>query len=132
MYAEEKPAEVARVLNTAISLTNNDSVTEMIRLATINSFGEGQWPAMITLMNKESRFDPYIVNQKSLACGLFQSLPCSKVGGTIYWDITLGKYRLDPNSFHIEDHINWGMNYIKSRYGTPQGALNFHYINNWY
>lgn len=105
---------------------------EQLRLATVNNFGEHEWTALQTLLGKESGFDPYVVNQSSHACGLFQSLPCSKAGGTVYWDSGLNKYRLDPSSFTVESHIQWGMNYIKNRYGSPSQALSFHKRNNWY
>lgn len=77
---------------------------------------------MESLIKGESGFDPYIVNQHSLACGLFQALPCSKAGGKIYWDTGLNKYRLDPKSFDIKQHIQFGINYIKERYKTPVNA----------
>lgn len=125
-------SDVAQVVSTAVALVKDDSVREKLRLATVNSFGEEEWPAMERLLGKESGLDPYVVNQSSHACGLFQSLPCSKVGGTVYFDTGLNKYRLDPNSFTVESHIQWGINYIKNRYGSPSNALNFHHHNNWY
>ena len=28
--------------------------------------------------------------------------------------------------------INWGLDYIKERYDSPCGALNWHLAHNWY
>ena len=33
---------------------------------------------------------------------------------------------------NFRTQINWGLNYVKERYGSPCGALNFHLANNWY
>jgi len=50
-----------------------------------------------------------------------QSLPAEKMAsaGADY----LTNYRTQ---------INWGLQYVQERYGSPCGALNFHYANNWY
>lgn len=120
MYAEEthtQPVTVARVLGTAVSLVKDDSVKEQLRLATVNSFGEQEWPAMETLLGKESGLNPYAVNKTSGACGIFQALPCSK---------------LPCELSDVACQANWGMNYIKNRYGSPSNALDFHHRNNWY
>ena len=78
-------------------------------------FGESEWAAMNALIIKESGYNPNAVNSRSGACGLPQALPCSKLG-----DKT------------VEGQINWMINYIKNRYGTPSNALSFHNSHNWY
>lgn len=70
---------------------------------------------MQNLLMKESGFNPQAVNPTSGACGLFQALPCSKMGG-----------------MGIDNQIAWGIGYIRNRYGTPSGAWNFWLANNWY
>ena len=72
---------------------------------------------MEILINKESGFNPYSMNPSSGACGLFQALPCAKLG----CDLS-----------NILCQANWGIGYIAARYGTPTAALNFHYLHNWY
>jgi hypothetical protein len=33
---------------------------------------------------------------------------------------------------NFRTQIDWGLKYIKERYGSPANALGFHYANNWY
>lgn len=121
MYADE-PTSVARVISSTISLMADDSLRNRIKVAFTNAFGEEEWPTAALLINGESGFDPYVVNQSSFACGLFQALPCSKVGGQIYFDETLKRYRLDPKTVDLDKHIEFGVNYIKNSYINPSNA----------
>ena len=92
--------------------------TDIIGLAyqkVVETWGSGEWQAFEILIYKESGWNPQAINRSSGACGLFQALPCSKMGG-----------------MEINNQINWGVNYIKNRYGTPKLALNWHYQHNWY
>ncbi|WP_461170513.1 aggregation-promoting factor C-terminal-like domain-containing protein [Arthrobacter sp. Z1-15] len=74
-----------------------------------------------TLWEKESNWMTSATNVSSGAYGIVQSLPAEKMAssGPDY----LTSYKTQ---------INWGLGYIESRYGSPCGALNFHYANNWY
>ena len=74
-----------------------------------------------TLWEKESNWMTSATNASSGAYGIVQSLPAEKMAssGPDY----LTSYKTQ---------INWGLGYIESRYGSPCGALNFHYANNWY
>ena len=40
---------------------------------------ENDYYAIVQIVNRESNFNPYAVNKKSKACGLFQAYPCSKM-----------------------------------------------------
>ena len=91
------------------------AVQNMVREVTVANFGENEVQAMFNLINRESGFNPNALNNTSGACGLFQALPCSKLGG------------LEVNS-----QVNWGIGYIKQRYGTPTQAWNFWLTHNWY
>jgi hypothetical protein len=73
------------------------------------------------LWTKESDWKTTATNASSGAYGVVQSLPATKMAsaGADY----MTNYRTQ---------INWGLNYVKSRYGSPCGALNFHYAHNWY
>lgn len=111
-----------------------DAVVTQLKNKVTEMWGEKHWIAFVNLMSGESGFDPWVVNQKSFACGLFQSLPCSKIGGKVYWNQELNKWRLDPESAPVEKQIEWGMNYIKQRYSNPIQALSF-WLNqspHWY
>lgn len=76
---------------------------------------------LVKLWTKESDWKTTATNASSGAYGVVQSLPAEKMAsaGADY----LTNYRTQ---------INWGLNYVKQRYGSPCGALNFHYANNWY
>lgn len=100
----------------------DDSLRNRIKVAFVTAFGEDEWQYAELIINGESGFDPYVVNQSSHACGLFQSLPCEKAGGQIYWDTQLNRYRLDPKSVDIDKHIQFGIDHIKNSYGTPANA----------
>ena len=56
-----------------------------------------------------------------IAYGVVQSLPAEKMASAG------ADYRTNYRT-----QINWGLQYIQDRYGSPCGALNFHYANNWY
>lgn len=86
-------------------------------------WGEEQWPHFVGLIGGESNFNPWAVNQKSHACGMFQAYPCEKTGARVFFNEASGKWELDKASFPIEKQIAWGLNYIKNRYNTPAQAL---------
>ncbi|UWX98147.1 hypothetical protein N2K95_05665 [Arthrobacter zhaoxinii] len=73
------------------------------------------------LWTKESEWLTSAVNPDSGAYGIAQSLPAEKMA-------VAG----DDWKVSYSTQINWGLDYIASRYGSPCTALNFHYANNWY
>jgi hypothetical protein len=95
-------------------------VEEELRVATINRFGASQWPAMRAIAVKESGLNPYAINRSSGACGIAQSLPCSKMLSQIG--------SLD----NVQGQINWMVQYVAQRYGSPANAWNWHLEHNWY
>ena len=84
-------------------------------------WGADQMQCLQTLWTKESDWETTATNASSGAYGIVQSLPAEKMAsaGADY----LTNYRTQ---------INWGLNYVKERYGSPCGALNFHLAHNWY
>lgn len=82
---------------------------------------EADYQALVLLVNRESSWNPYAVNKKSGACGLFQAYPCSK----------MAKYGKDYRT-NYKVQVAWGMDYIKNRYGTPQKAWSFWQSHHWY
>ena len=82
---------------------------------------EADYQALVLLVNRESSWNPYSVNKKSKACGLFQAYPCSK----------MAKYGKDYRT-NYKVQVAWGMDYIKNRYGTPQQAWNFWQSHHWF
>lgn len=76
-------------------------------------FGQDQWGCLDKLVLGESTWNYRAKNPTSGAYGLFQSLPASKMNsvGTDWADNPVTQ-------------IRWGLQYIKSVYGTPCGAWN--------
>jgi hypothetical protein len=83
-------------------------------------WSESEWPAFHYILDHESGSNPYAVNKTSGACGIPQALPCSKLLNVIG--------SLD----NISGQLDWMINYIASRYGTPTKAMQFHQTHNWY
>ncbi|SFT75891.1 hypothetical protein [Arthrobacter sp. ov118] len=102
---------------------NDPDGAQAYAAAKLGSFGwgPGQMPCLQKLWTKESDWKTTATNASSGAYGVVQSLPASKMAsaGADY----MTNYRTQ---------INWGLDYIKSRYGSPCGALDFHLANNWY
>ncbi len=84
-------------------------------------FGCDNWSAFDFIITRESGWNPRAVNASSGACGLGQSLPCSKMAGYGADYATNGTVQ-----------VNWTIDYIKNRYGNPNGARVFWNSHNWY
>jgi len=91
--------------------------------AQLGSYGwaADQMQCLAKLWTKESDWKTTATNASSGAYGVVQALPAEKMASAG------ADYRTNYRT-----QINWGLNYVKQRYGSPCGALNFHYANNWY
>lgn len=78
---------------------------------------ESEWWAVDYIVSRESSWRPDAVNASSGACGLVQSLPCSKLG---------------PNWSDPVVALKWQYNYVNARYGGYAQAVAFWKINHWY
>lgn len=107
------PTIVAEVAKNEVLQGPQQTPKDAVRQLTIARWGSSEWPAMEDLVQKESGWNMYIYNRLSGACGLFQSLPCSKV---LSQAGRLGNF---------VGQAQWGVNYIAGRYGTPAKALYF-------
>lgn len=96
----------------------NAAVAQAYALSQLGSFGWGsdQMPPLIKLWNQESGWNANAVNPSSGAYGIPQSL-----GHGHPYD--LGDYA---------NQIQWGLNYIRGRYGSPGAAWAHEMSNNWY
>lgn len=103
VYANESPDEA--------------TVRERVLLAGMRVFGTRHVESLEKLVFKESTFNQYAINPSSGACGLFQAWPCKKLG-----------CKLDD----VDCQIDWGLHYLKNRYGDPSRAWAFHQRNGWY
>ncbi|MEA5456369.1 hypothetical protein SPF06_16670 [Sinomonas sp. JGH33] len=84
-------------------------------------WGQDQMQALITLWNRESNWTTTATNSSSGAYGIAQALPGGKMSSAG-----------DDWQTNYRTQIDWGLGYIKSRYGSPANALAFHYTHNWY
>jgi len=84
-------------------------------------WGASQMPCLEKLWNRESNWTTTATNSSSGAYGIVQSLPGEKMASAgADWKT------------NYETQIDWGLDYVKDRYGSPCDALQFHYANNWY
>ena len=84
-------------------------------------WGTRQRAALRNLWNHESGWNHRAHNGSSGAHGIPQALPGSKMAASG------PNWRSNP-----ETQIKWGLSYIKSRYGTPNGAWRAFQSKGWY
>ncbi|MBP3222411.1 MAG: G5 domain-containing protein [Actinomycetaceae bacterium] len=84
-------------------------------------WGEDQFTCLVTLWNKESRWNYKAQNKSSGAYGIPQALPGSKMASAG------ADWRTNPAT-----QIKWGLGYISGRYGTPCNALAHSKKTGWY
>ena len=84
-------------------------------------WSDADFNALVNLWNRESGWNIYSRNRSSGAYGIPQALPASKMAsaGSDY----LTNYKTQ---------INWGLSYIKSRYGSPSNAWSSFRSKGWY
>jgi len=120
VYVVKKVEASAKIAEFPKLLTEQGVSTRKRVLAMLSKHYNGnQLIAFDNLIKKESAYRYDAVNASSGACGIPQSLPCSKMGCT-----------LDEAGEVCQ--IEWMINYIENRYGSPMEAYNFHLENNWY
>ncbi|MET1156475.1 hypothetical protein [Arthrobacter sp.] len=84
-------------------------------------WGAGELGCLETLWHKESEWSLGATNPSSGAYGIPQALPGEKMAAAgADWQT------------NFQTQVDWGLDYIESRYGTPCAALDFHLANNWY
>ncbi len=87
----------------------------------VHGWAPSEMQCLQKLWTRESDWKTTATNPSSGAYGVVQALPAEKMA-------TAGAdYRTNYRT-----QINWGLKYVQDRYGSPCGALNFHYANNWY
>ena len=86
-----------------------------------HGWAPSEMQCLMKLWTRESDWKTTATNASSGAYGVVQSLPAEKMASAG------ADYRTNYRT-----QINWGLKYVQDRYGSPCGALNFHYANNWY
>ncbi|MBR3249863.1 MAG: G5 domain-containing protein [Clostridia bacterium] len=101
------------------------SVSEYVEYAQAKCYSYG-WTendvdCLVSLWNRESGWNPNSYNASSGAYGIPQALPASKMAsaGSDYMT-------------NYKTQINWGIGYIKSRYGSPSAAWAHSQRTGWY
>jgi hypothetical protein len=80
----------------------------------------GDWEALLELWERESNWRADAANPRSSAFGIPQGL--TRTHGLEGTD-----YMVDPRA-----QIEWGLEYISGRYGSPSAALEHHDSKGWY
>ena len=80
-----------------------------------------QWADLVSLWNQESGWNNTAQNPSSGAYGIPQALPASKMGAAA-----------NPPQSSASAQISWGLSYIKSTYGSPEGAWAHEESDGWY
>ena len=80
-----------------------------------------QYSCLVKLWERESNWRTTALNSSSGAYGIPQSLPAEKMASAG------SDWRTNPQT-----QIDWGINYIDRRYGSPCAALAHSDIHNWY
>ncbi|RSS81174.1 transglycosylase SLT domain-containing protein [Streptomyces sp. WAC06614] len=80
----------------------------------------GQYAAFSDIISHESNWNPTAENPSG-AYGLGQALPATKMAAFG------ADYRTDPTT-----QIKWALNYMDSRYGSPEAAWVFWQQHHWY
>jgi hypothetical protein len=87
-----------------------------------HGWNAGQFSPLQQLWTKESGWNRFARNPSSGAYGIAQALPPSKYPPAAQ----------AGGGSHASPQIDWGMNYIAGRYGSPSGAWSHEVSNNWY
>jgi hypothetical protein len=89
-------------------------------------WGDGaEWDALVMLWEKESNWDNHADNPSSHAYGIPQALPYTKMPKAAWPESAGGQS--DPTA-----QIQWGLDYIRGRYGSPTMAWAHEQANGWY
>jgi hypothetical protein len=84
-------------------------------------FSADQFSCLDSIYTSESGWNPHADNPTSSAYGIPQALPGSKMASA------------GPDwANNPATQIRWGLGYIKSKYGSPCGALSFREGHGWY
>ena len=113
--------KTTKKITTTIKITENEITNYLYKRVKEEGWLTSDYNAICNIIVKESSFNINSVNKKSGACGLFQAYPCSKA------------IKQFPDYMtNYKSQVDWGIQYIKNRYGTPVKAWNFWQDHKWY
>lgn len=121
--AKKKVVKKAKKKSVRMNVKYNKNDVYNYAYSLVKSYGwsDYDWECLVKLWNRESGWNSNAVNRRSGACGIPQSLPCSKmaVEGTDY-------------RTNYRTQIRWGIKYIANRYGSPSAAWGHSQKHHWY
>ena len=88
------------------------------RLSELGFNDPREWDSLFRLWQKESSWNPNAVNKSSGAFGIAQILPSA--------------HPTAKRNMSAQEQIEWGLNYIRNRYGAPSKAWQHSQRTNWY
>lgn len=106
-----------------VTAVNDPAGAQAYASGRLESFGWGQdqFQCLVNLWNRESNWRTNALNSSNGAYGIPQSLPGDKMAAAgADWRTN---YRTQ---------VDWGLGYIKGRYGSPCGAWGHSERNGWY
>ncbi|MDX1765727.1 MAG: G5 domain-containing protein [Candidatus Saccharimonadales bacterium] len=117
---KQQPTNEVRVVGSQVPDGNSNAQIGR-QMAANRGWKGAEWGCLYQLWDHESHWNHLAANPSSGAYGIPQALPGSKMG-------SVGSdWATNPAT-----QIQWGLDYIAGRYGTPCGAYNFFQANNWY
>lgn len=124
VVVDEPVDEVVAVGALSVPKTSNSGANRALGqqlAASLYGWSGGEWECLNALFTKESNWRHTAQNSSSGAYGIPQSLPGSKMASVG------ADWRTNPAT-----QIEWGLKYIKGRYGTPCGAWGHSQSRGWY
>ena len=121
--AKKKVVKKAKKKSVRMNVKYNKNDVFNYAYSMVKSYGwsDYDWECLVKLWNRESGWNPNAVNKRSGACGIPQSLPCSKMA------VEGIDYRTNYRT-----QIRWGLKYIAWRYSSPSGAWSHSQWRGWY
>ncbi|MGC9537713.1 transglycosylase SLT domain-containing protein [Streptomyces sp. UG1] len=112
-------AAPAQAATTSASSTSSASSAQAIAKKMISD--SAQYQCFSNIVDHESDWNVSATNASSGAYGLVQALPGNKMASAG------SDWKTNPAT-----QIEWGLDYMKDRYGSPCGAWGFWQANGWY
>lgn len=115
----QEPKKQVEIVGAKLPTPTNPSEAQALghQMMLAYGFGEDQWPCLYNLWMRESGWKTTAHNASG-AHGIPQALPGSKMGAGWETDAAV--------------QIQWGLGYVKGRYGTPCGAWASFQSKGWY
>jgi colicin import membrane protein len=115
-------AQPAPSSSLAVNIPSGGIKSDAYNLIKSLGYSDTDWAAIDYIISRESTWNPNATNPTSGACGLPQANPCSSS--------KFGKYADFKTNW--QSQLNWFLDYVKSRYGSPTKAYEFWLVNRWY